>query len=94
MKDRVEVACKSGSGNGRLSEICCRPAIMAIISELGTSFLRLEMSVVLAVARTWRLWRRCSKRHGLVFRSHRNVVMRTTGILSRRVQLVEMVFRW
>jgi len=51
MKDLVEEACNSGSGNGRLSDRCCRPAIMAVMSELGSSLRRLEMRVVLAVAR-------------------------------------------
>jgi len=47
----VEVACESESGNGRLSETCCKPVIMAMMSELGNSFLKLEMSLVLVVAR-------------------------------------------
>jgi len=51
MKDLVEEACKSGSGSESLSDMCCRPAIMAMMSELGSSFLRLEMSVVLEVVR-------------------------------------------
>ena len=31
--------------------MCCKPAMMAMMSELGNSFRNLDMSVVLAVAR-------------------------------------------
>ena len=47
----MDVACNSGLGSGVLPVVECNPAIMARMSELGSSLRRRTISVLVVVVR-------------------------------------------